>query len=168
MGDAFAAFEQAGYTVTSGYTAVLDPNKTKFVYRDALWTGADLIGAGVASFGHLGGVHVQNLTEIDTYIEAVNNGRFPVSRAMATTPEERMIRELILQLKLGHADGAYFETKFHLSLKERFASQFADMTDAGLGNWDGSVFRLTRDALLKVDTLLHPFFLPVHQNSRYA
>jgi len=30
------------------------------------------------------------------------------------------------------------------------------------------VFRLTREALLKVDTLLHPFFLPVHQNSRYA
>jgi oxygen-independent coproporphyrinogen-3 oxidase len=168
VGEAFAAFEKAGYTITSGYTAVLDPNKTKFVYRDALWTGADLIGAGVASFGHLGGVHVQNLTEIETYIDAVNSGRFPVSRAMATTPEERMIRELILQLKLGHADANYFHSKFEIILKERFASQFDDIIRSGLGDWDGSVFRLTREALLKVDTLLHPFFLPVHQNSRYA
>ena len=168
VGDAFAAFERAGYTITSGYTAVLDPEKTRFVYRDALWTGADLIGAGVASFGHLGGVHIQNLTEIDTYIDAVQAGRFPVSRAMATTPEERMIRELILQLKLGHADSTYFRKKLDVSQHERFADQFESLVRSGLGSWEGAMFKLTREALLKVDTLLHPFFLPVHQNSRYA
>jgi oxygen-independent coproporphyrinogen-3 oxidase len=47
---AFSELEKVGYTVTSGYTAVRDPQKTKFIYRDALWSGADLVGLGVASF----------------------------------------------------------------------------------------------------------------------
>jgi oxygen-independent coproporphyrinogen-3 oxidase len=32
---------------------------------------------------------------------------------------------------------------------------------------DGTV-RLNRDGLLQVDRLLHEFFLPEHQNARYA
>ena len=59
--DAFAALERAGYHVGSAYTAVKNPSKTTFVYRDRLWEGADLLGLGVASFGHINGVHVQNL-----------------------------------------------------------------------------------------------------------
>ncbi len=47
---AFAELEKAGYTVASGYTAVKNPERTQFVYRDSLWRGADLLGLGVASF----------------------------------------------------------------------------------------------------------------------
>ena len=38
-----------------------------FVYRDRLWQGADLVGLGVASFGHVNGVHVQNLDTWEAY-----------------------------------------------------------------------------------------------------
>src|SRR5204863_4397552 len=38
---AFAELEKVGYTVASAYTAVKDKAKTKFVYRDRLWEGAD-------------------------------------------------------------------------------------------------------------------------------
>jgi oxygen-independent coproporphyrinogen-3 oxidase len=168
VGYAFAELERAGYTVTSGYTAVRDPERTRFVYRDALWQGADLVGAGVASFSHIGGVHFQNVAEIGQYIERVEGGQFPVSRAMATTPEERMIRELILQMKLGRVRAGYFREKFAQEVRERFAVQWRDLIAGGLGAWNGEVFELTREALLKVDTLLHAFFLPHHQNSRYT
>ena len=104
--------EKAGYTVTSGYTAVRDPEKTKFVYRDELWNGADLVGLGVASFSHIAGMHFQNITEFTQYIEAIQRGDLPISRAMATTQEERMIRELILQMKLGRVSQPYFREKF--------------------------------------------------------
>ena len=40
---AFTELEQAGYTVASAYTAVKNPQTTKFVYRDRLWQGADLV-----------------------------------------------------------------------------------------------------------------------------
>jgi len=46
---AFDEFEKAGYTVTSATTVVKDPEKTKFVYRDSLWAGSDLLSAGVTS-----------------------------------------------------------------------------------------------------------------------
>ena len=46
--------------VRSAYTAVKDPSRTKFIYRDRLWQGADMVGLGVASFGHINGVHMQN------------------------------------------------------------------------------------------------------------
>src|SRR5262249_23465956 len=51
---AFQQFEAAGYTVTSGYTAVRSPATTRFCYRDQLWAGADMLGLGVASFSHVG------------------------------------------------------------------------------------------------------------------
>ncbi len=47
---AFDQFAAAGYTVTSAYTAVRDPEKASFVYRNLLWAGADMAGLGVASF----------------------------------------------------------------------------------------------------------------------
>ena len=59
--EAFEALQKAGYTIGSAYTAVRDPERTKFIYRDRLWQGADLAGLGVASFGHINGVHMQNL-----------------------------------------------------------------------------------------------------------
>src|SRR5207249_7435834 len=44
--EAFAAFEDAGYHVSSAYTVVKDPVKTHFVYTDRLWQGADMAGLG--------------------------------------------------------------------------------------------------------------------------
>lgn len=165
---AFRELEKVGYTITSGYTAVRDPKKTKFIYRDDLWTGADLIGLGVASFSHIAGTHFQNLTEFTQYVEAIRRGDLPISRAMATTQEERMIRELILQLKLGRASESYFVNKFGVKIGERFHAEWEDLQRRGLLTREGDWFVLTREALLKVDTLLHAFFLPQHKGTRYT
>jgi oxygen-independent coproporphyrinogen-3 oxidase len=39
---------------------------------------------------------------------------------MTTTEEERMIREFILQMKLGRVSQQYFRDKFRVSVIERF------------------------------------------------
>jgi oxygen-independent coproporphyrinogen-3 oxidase len=101
-------------------------------------------------------------------MERVESGQWPVSRAMATTPEERMIRELILQMKLGRVDSGYFQKKFAVDVRERFSGQWADLIEKGNARWSGDGVELTREALLKVDTLLPAFFLPQHQNARYT
>jgi oxygen-independent coproporphyrinogen-3 oxidase len=44
---AFSELEKAGYTVSSAYTAVKDARHTRFLYRDLLWEGADMVGLGV-------------------------------------------------------------------------------------------------------------------------
>ena len=71
---AFAELEKAGYTVASGYTAVKDPERTRFVYRDSLWQGADLVGLGVASFSHVGGTHFQNQHDFEPYVAELRAG----------------------------------------------------------------------------------------------
>jgi len=118
---AFNELEKAGYTVTSAYTAVKDPKRTKFVYRDRLWAGADLLSLGVASFGHVNGTHYQNHHDFDPYVERVHRGEFPVYRALTPTGDERLIREFILQLKLGQVSRSYYQTKFGTDPAVRFA-----------------------------------------------
>ena len=164
----FDQLEAAGYKVTSGYTAVRDPQKSKFVYRDDLWTGADLLALGVASFGHIGGAHYQNLTQLEQYLSEVENGNLPVTRALVTTQEEKMIRELILQLKLGRVSSSYFKNKFGVDLNQRFKAQLDALRKREWLEDKGEFIILTRDALIRVDSLLHSFFLNKHQDARYT
>lgn len=165
---AFEQLEGVGYTVTSAYTAVKDPGNTKFVYRDQLWTGADLIGLGVASFSHIGGTHYQNEHDWDPYIGPLAKGQLPINRALTLTPEERMIREMILQWKLGRVYPDYFLDKFGVDIRERFSDELAVIGELGYLVNDGDDLRLTRDGLLQVDRLLHTFFLPEHRDARYT
>ena len=117
--EAFEALERAGYHIGSAYTAVKDPSKTKFIYRDRLWQGADMAGLGVASFGHVNGVHIQNKDTWETYSEAIDRGELPLARAYRPTDDERMRRELVLQMKLGRLRPAYFAGRSTASTSSR-------------------------------------------------
>ena len=167
--EAFAALERAGYTIGSAYTAVKDPAKTTFIYRDRLWQGADLAGLGVASFGHINGVHMQNLDSWGTYADAVEAGNIPLNRAYRPTDEERLIRELVLQLKRGSIHPGYFNKKYHVDVQSRFERAFASLNDDGyLSEFTADVVQLSREGLLRVDSLLPRFFLPAHTEIRYT
>jgi oxygen-independent coproporphyrinogen-3 oxidase len=168
VGWAFNELEKAGYVVGSAYTAVKNKEKTRFVYRDRLWAGADLLGLGVASFGHLQGTHYQNKHEFEPYVRAIESGTWPIHRALTPNDDERLIREFILQLKLGSVSCAYFEQKFGVDPRQRFAVPLQTIRDWGFGGVEGDAVRLNRDGLLQVDRLLHEFFLPHHKNARYA
>lgn len=169
VGEAFAALEAAGYTVGSAYTAVKDPARTRFIYRDRLWQGADMVALGVASFGHLNGVHMQNLDAWETWGAAIAEGRLPLARAYEPTPDECLIRELVLQLKLGQVRPAYFLAKYQTDILSRFAEAFASLErDGYLAACGPEAVALTRDGLLRVDVLLPRFFLPGHAGIRYT
>jgi oxygen-independent coproporphyrinogen-3 oxidase len=167
--EAFSALESAGYHVRSAYTAVKDKSKTKFIYTDRLWQGADMIGLGVASFGHVNGVHVQNFDTWETYSASVRRDEIPLSRAYRPTAEERLIREFILQLKLGSLRPAYFRDKYKVNVLERFHDGLESIRAEGyLGEADEQAISLTRQGLLRVDSLLPRFFLPAHAGIRYT
>jgi oxygen-independent coproporphyrinogen-3 oxidase len=168
VAEAFAELEKNGYRVASAYTAVRTDKPVSFVYRDRLWEGADLLSLGVASFGHLGGTHYQNHHDMGPYLERVQAGRFPVYRALTPTAEEALIRETVLQCKLGHLRPDYFQRKFGVDIRVRFADAFRALAEAGFLAEQGEVIRFTREALLQVDRLLSAFFLPQHRGTRYA
>ena len=165
---AYNELAKNGYTVTSAYTAVKDSSKVTFEYRDQLWAGADLLSVGVASFGHIGGTHYQNHHDFDPYVEQLGNGELPVYRALTPSDDERLIREFILQLKLGSVSLQYFTDKFGTNPAERFAGPLQQIADWGFLTIEGDRVNINREGLLQVDRLLHEFFLPEHRNARYA
>jgi len=165
---AYREFEKIGYTVTSGTTVVRDPAKVRFIYREGLFSGADILSIGVASFGHLNGVHYQNHHDFQPYVDAVNAGKLPVYRALRPSAEERYIREFMLQLKLGSVSARKFTEKFGRDPREQFPGPLANLRAQGLLLDGGDFIGVTREGLLQIDRLLHEFFKPDHQTGRYA
>ena len=106
-------------------------------------------------------MHLQNVDTWETYSAALERGEIPLGRAYRPTSEERMIREFVLQLKRGSVRPPYFSDKYGVNVLERFRNQLASLQAAGLLASAGSdVIAITRDALLRVDTLLPRFFTP--------
>ncbi len=139
------------------------------MYRDRLWEGADLVGLGVASFGHVNGVHMQNLDTWEKYTAAIERDDIPLGRAYRPTSEERLIREFVLQLKRGALAPDYFTRKYGVDVLERFAEPLRSLAAAGyIAHADSKSIALTREGLLRVDVLLPRFFLPQHTGIRYT
>lgn len=167
--EAFARFLEAGYHISSAYTVVRDPNKVNFSYRDNLWRGADLLATGIASFGHVSGMHYQNKPEWSDYIgDLLEKGELPLGRAMRPTREQLLIREMILQLKKGYLDAGYFRSKFGVDILERWDAVWRGYGEQGYVDIQGDQVLLTRDGLLRVDGLLPAFFEPQFQGVRYT
>src|SRR5262245_49239963 len=154
---AFRELEAVGYSVSSAYTMVRDGQHGRFLYRDSLWHGADMIGTGEASFSHVSGVHYQNLDQWNDYVANLRTGELPIARALVPTDRQRLIRELILQLKLGHIDPAYFSAKFGVDVLDEFADAFDKWTREEMMTVDRDHVALTRTGLLQVDRLLPKF-----------
>lgn len=166
--EAFRRFEAAGYEVSSAYTLVKKSRHAGFIYRDSLWHGADMVGTGVASFSHFGGVHYQNADQWADYIGAIDRGELPISRALRVTDESLMIRELILQLKTGQVDSAYFLSKFGVKIMDRFREAIAGLRRDGFLHEANGELRLNRQGILRVDALLPRFFEDAYRDIRYT
>jgi oxygen-independent coproporphyrinogen-3 oxidase len=165
---AFSELARAGYQVSSAYTMVKDRARCRFVYRDSLWHGADMFGTGVASFGHINGVHVQNVDTWEQYVGMLEQGQVPLGRALPVGQRELLIREMILQLKTGRLDAAYFRSKFGADILKDFAAGFGRLAGAGHLTAGSAEVELTRTGLLQVDRLLPEFFEPEHRGARYT
>jgi len=92
-----------------------------------------------------------------------------LSRAYRPTPEEQMIREFILQLKRGSLKPSYFQDKYNVGVLDRFNDQLGSLeADGYLSEANSETVALSREGLLRVDSLLPRFFLPQHTGIRYT
>ncbi len=70
-------------------------------------------------------------------------------------------------MKTGRLDPGYFRDKFGVELGERFAAPLAELEQTGMLELEGEI-RLTRDGLLRVDSLLPAFYAEEYRNARYT
>ena len=167
---AFDELAAAGYSVSSAYTMVKHPERVNFSYRDNLWQGSDLLATGIASFGHISGVHYQNHPEWEQYCGTLEAGELPLNRALAIAPHQRLVREMILQLKKGYLNAGYFRDKFGVDIFDQWHDAWSGYESEGLATStpSGDRVELTRQGLLQVDALLPAFFEPQFQGVRYT
>ena len=76
-----------------------------------------------------------------------------------------MIRELVLQMKLGRLNLSYFKSKFSVDVLDRFAEPIERYRSVGFLSIEDGQLLLDRDALLQVDHMLREFFLPQHTDA---
>jgi oxygen-independent coproporphyrinogen-3 oxidase len=165
---AFDQFVAAGYSISSAYTLVKDPRRVVFSYRDNLWHGSDLLATGVASFGHVSGVHYQNRPEWEDYCGMLEDGRLPLGRGLAITAHQRLVREMILLLKRGYLDVDYFQQKFGVDVLDHWRETWDQHEREGHVKTTDRRVELTRAGLLRADSLLPAFFEPEHRDVRYT
>jgi len=168
---AYEQFQARGYRIASAYTLATTKKPCRFIYTDALWHGGDMIGLGVSSFSHFDGVHFQNAPRFEDYIHALESERLPLWRAQPLTPKQRLIREMILQLKTGALDAEYFRRKFGVDVWQEFQPVYERLSQEELlrrNNGHNERIELTRRGLLQVDHFLSEFFEPELRTVRYA
>src|SRR5262249_10072890 len=125
-------------------------------------------GTGVASFGHINGVHVQNVDTWEDYVRLLDRDELPLGRALPVRPNGLLIREMILQLKTGHLDVAYFQKQFGKDILDVLGTGFQQLAKDGSLTVEEEGVKLTRQGYLQVDRLLPTFFEPQHRTTRYT
>lgn len=164
---AFAWLQQQGYCVRNAYCAARPHRHARFAYTEEQYRGADLVGIGLSSLSYVAGMHFQNTTSALDYAEAIEQGQLPIVRGYRLNAQEQMVREFVLQLKLGSVSREYFRAKFHLDPAERFAVPLQDLAASGWLVCDETCIRLTPGGLARVDRLLPAFYLTQHQTCSY-
>jgi len=159
---------KAGYVRSSAYTMVKAHKARPFVYRDALWDGADMMGTGVASFSHVQGVHYQNISNWGEYLDHLDQGLLPLQRAFVTDEDDQFRRQFILKLKLGEVDMQPFVDRFGQNPAEQFSEELAQYEEQGLLVVKKDRIKLTMDGLLRVDSLLPAFYDEAYRGKRYT
>jgi len=127
-----------------------------------------MLGLGVASFSYLRGVHFQNDVTLEQYCGDVDRGVLPLKRAYALTCRDQLVREFILQLKLGEVSVSAFEDKFGVDIRKVFEQPLNALMAEGHILCTPRAVQLTCQGLLQVDRLLPLFYDAPFKDTRYS
>jgi oxygen-independent coproporphyrinogen-3 oxidase len=101
-------------------------------------------------------------------VRILNEDRLPLLRAVSLTPKQRLIREMVLQLKTGSIDTGYFQQKYGVDVWNEFRPVYEDLEEKSVLERHNGTIALTRNGLLQVDHFLVDFFEPELRTVRYA
>lgn len=127
-----------------------------------------MLGLGVAAFSYFQGVHYQNAVTLEKYSQAVEQRSLPVKRLYCLSERDRLVRELVLQLKLGRVSIEAFRKKFGVDLREAFAGPLQWSSEQRWLTISDSAIALTTEGLLNADWLVRQFYDPAFQHLRYT
>ena len=165
------SWRKAGYEVSSAYTLVKDKA------QDASSSTATASGTGPtcsAPASPRSATSTAFTSRTSTRWEAVHRACSTGASCRwagrcRSTPRERLIREMILQLKTGRLDATYFRREVRRrtsATSSRTASR--KLEASGWLNVTADGVELTPDGLLQIDRHLPAFFEPQYRSARYT
>lgn len=84
----------------------------------------DLIGMGMTAIGMIGDSYAQNVHAVEDYYQRIDAGRLPVYRGVELTKDDRLRREIIMQLICHFAlDIPRLEEKWQIKFMDYFAAE---------------------------------------------
>jgi oxygen-independent coproporphyrinogen-3 oxidase len=84
------------------------------------------------------------------------------------TEEERLTREVVLQLKTGRVEREYFRRKFGRDAVAAHQEAFDRLAEQGLLSVDEERVTMRPEGLLRVDQLLPELYDPHYRGARYT
>ena len=104
-----------------------------FSYRDNLWQGSDLLATGIASFGHISGVHYQNHPEWEQYCGTLEAGELPlIARPAIVAAPAAGARDDSAAQDAAISNVGYFRDKFGVDILEHWPDVWAGYEQDGL------------------------------------
>ncbi|WP_353239212.1 oxygen-independent coproporphyrinogen III oxidase [Limnohabitans sp.] len=90
----------------------------------------DLIALGVSSIGRVGATYSQNAKTMEEYVDALDQGRFPVVRGVALSRDDLIRRSVIMALMCqGHVQFESINLAWLVDFKMLFAKELSQLED---------------------------------------
>ena len=101
----------------------------------------DLVAMGPTSIGMVANCYAQNLKTLDSYYQAIDEGRLPIFRGVELSADDLLRREVITQLICHfHLDKKTIEAGYSISFDDYFAPELEKLRELvldGLVSFDG-------------------------------
>jgi oxygen-independent coproporphyrinogen-3 oxidase len=145
-----ARLRNSGYSPSTYFTFT---RGGQFAQQHVLgrWRGEDMYGFGASAFGAVGGLALQNVSEIDAYLERIGCGVSANQRVMELSSADHMLRDVVMGLKTTVIDLVEYRRRHGVVLEHVLADDIADLSDAGLIEIRGGTLRLTDEGVLYGD-----------------
>ena len=97
------------------------------------WENDEYAGFGAGASGYLDGVRYQNIGPLKKYIEAIENGDFPLLNTHVVTKQESIEEEMFLGLrKIDGVSKLHFIEKFDLPMEQLFSNHIEELVKEAL------------------------------------
>jgi oxygen-independent coproporphyrinogen-3 oxidase len=123
---------------------------------------------GVSSFSYMNGTVFQNSSKWDEYVAAAAAGKSAVKRSVRLSSRGIMAREAVLGFKLFRIDRAAFKSRHGFDVVELYRTRIRQLEDEGLLTVSDDAVALTRRGRDYVDMICALFYLPEHNDKRFA
>jgi oxygen-independent coproporphyrinogen-3 oxidase len=143
------------------------PRRHRFLYQDYLWYSATCSRSASRRSVTSAGCIIR-MRPRSNAASGIDRGDLAFQRAYHLSERDRLVREFVLQLKLGAVAAAPFHARFGVELEDAFGAPLRECEAEGWLHFNADGVRLTRAGLLRVDQLLPRFYDPAHRDARYT